>query len=135
MKTNYPGALAGCRTGWFQNTTGDYGAAGAFAKRRAFFIEGHLRLSYISSTPFDAGDVGKTLLGATSGDQGVIAEFDSDDVWVKPVNLLNHGFEISETYTVTAGVGAGSITSPPFSGIPPLTDTKFGDGGDPYCFW
>jgi len=38
-------------------------------------------------------------------------------------------------YALVAGIGAGALVSPPVSGIPPSRNSKFNDGGDPYCWW
>jgi len=113
----------------------DYNSATVDQRKRAFFIKGHLLLTTTQSTPFDPADVGKTLVGTVSGDSGTIKEFTDSNVWVKPDVIADDLFEASEAYTVTAGVGVGDLVTPPVSGIPPSLDTKFNDGGDPYCFW
>ena len=38
-------------------------------------------------------------------------------------------------YALVAGIGAGALVAPPVSGIPPSRNSKFNDGGDPYCWW
>lgn len=113
----------------------DYNSATVDQKKRTFFLKGHLLLTTTQSTPFDSADVGKTLIGTVSGDSGTIREFTDNDVWIKPDDIATDLFEASEAYTVTAGAGIGSLVTPPVSGIPPSRNSKFNDGGNPYCWW
>jgi len=71
-----------------------------------------------AGTMFAAADIGKIILGGTTGDEGTILAFDeryafeTGVVWIRPNDPATDLFDdaATEAYTVTSGVGVGDFT-------------------------
>ncbi len=64
-----------------------------------------LVIGYAQTTEFDASDIGRTILGATTGDRGVILDFNATRqlLWIRPDDPLVAGDEFdngTEAYTI-----------------------------------
>lgn len=69
-------------------------------------------MPYTESTPLVAGDVGKTITMDTDTDTGTIIDYDATSIWIKTDGTGPNSFDNSptsnDTFTITAGTGAGS---------------------------
>jgi len=73
-----------------------------------------LILGYSASTEFDSADIGRTILGGTTGDAGTILDFNTTRnlVWVRPVDATTGGDEFDdpdEAYTIGAAANGDAV--------------------------
>lgn len=82
------------------------------------------QIGYNSGTHMVASDIGKTIVGTTTSDSGVILFFDDRTVdgdqgkiWIRPTSTTDDLFDNgTEAYTITAGTGTGAFTAVSISG-------------------
>ncbi len=68
-----------------------------------------LAVASFSASPV-AGDVGKTIVGTTSGAQGTLKSYDGDSLVVLKTSAAN--FANAENFTTSGGTGAGTFSTP-----------------------
>jgi hypothetical protein len=99
-----------------------------------------------SGVEFDEADIGRTILGATTGDVGTILDFNTDRnlLWIRPVDPLTAGDEFdngTEAYSIGVAANGDPVadaTQEDNDGGPSFVnqtaDANEGTGGDVECF-
>ena len=75
-------------------------------------------------------DVGKTVVGGTTGDTGVLAHFDNTArEWIVVPDDDVDEFDVAEVISITTGAGAGTTVAASEYGIEPFVGNKTDHGG------
>lgn len=69
-----------------------------------------LNVDTFSAAPV-AGDIGKTVVGTTSGNTGTLVYYENGARTILAVELDGDDFEDGEAFTITTGTGAGTLES------------------------
>lgn len=75
-----------------------------------------LRFQWGGYVPAVAGDIGKTVVGATTGATGTLLDYDNTNRYWR-VQVTSGTFSVSEAISITAGTGAGTTTGPAITGL------------------
>lgn len=89
-----------------------------------------LRMQASGYTPAIDSDVGKEVVGGTTGDTGTLAHFNNTTrLWTIVPDEDTDEFDSAEAVTITGGTGAGTMTNPSSYGTEPFIGNKDDHGG------